>query len=160
MRSFRQGLLAVLLVVAGSTPAWADATLFLGATTTPTNRQVRGGSLGMGLLIVGFEFEYSSTAEDAAAGAPSLKVGSANGLLQTPVAIFRCQPYVTAGAGIFRERFDSASETGFSPNVGGGVKVTLAGPLRLRLDYRVFRPGGRARYSPSHRLYAGLNVKF
>ena len=36
----------------------------------------------------------------------------------------------------------------------------LAGPLRLRVDYRVFRLGTGARYSPSHRIYAGLNLKF
>jgi hypothetical protein len=160
MRSFRQGVLALLLLAATSTPAWADVTLFLGANTTPTNRQVRGGSLGVGLLIVGFEFEYASTSEDPETGAPSLKVGSGNGLLQTPVAIFGFQPYVTAGAGIFRERLGTSAETGVTPNVGGGVKMTLAGPLRLRVDYRVFRLGDKARYSPSHRIYAGLNLKF
>ena len=30
-------------------------------------------------------------------------------------------------------------ETGFGTNVGGGVKIDLVGPLRLRLDYRVFK---------------------
>jgi hypothetical protein len=160
MRSFRQGVLALLLLAGTSTPAWADVTLFLGANTTPTNRQARGGSLGVGLLIVGFEFEYSSTSEDLKTGAPSLKVGSGNGLLQTPVPIFGIQPYVTAGAGIFRERLGTSSETGVAPNVGGGVKVSLAGPLRLRVDYRVFRLGDSARYTPSHRIYAGLNLKF
>jgi hypothetical protein len=40
------------------------------------------------------------------------------------------------------------------------VKVSLAGPLRLRIDYRVFHLGSDALYSPSHRLYAGLNLKF
>ena len=27
-------------------------------------------------------------------------------------------------------------------NVGGGVKVNLAGPLRLRFDYRIFTLAG------------------
>jgi hypothetical protein len=160
MRSFRQSVLVLLLFAATSTPAWADVTLFLGANTTPTNRLVRGGSLGVGLLIVGFEFEYSSTREDLKAGAPSLKIGSGNGLLQTPVPIFGVQPYVTAGAGIYRERLGTSTETGLAPNVGGGVKMNLAGPLRLRVDYRVFKLGDKARYSPSHRIYAGLNLKF
>jgi hypothetical protein len=160
MRRFRPAMLTVLLLATTATPAWADLTAFLGATTTPSNRQVRGAAIGTGLLIVGFEFEYSSTADDLAAGAPSLKVGSANGLLQTPIAVLGFQPYVTAGAGIFRERLGTSTETGLAPNVGGGVKLSLAGPLRLRVDYRVFRLGDGARYSPSHRIYAGLNLKF
>jgi hypothetical protein len=155
MRRFRQASLALFLVGAAAAPARADATAFLGATTTSTNRQVRGAAIGTGLLIVGFEFEYSSTSEDTGDASPSLKVGSANGLLQTPFPILGFQPYVTAGAGIFRERLGTLSETGLAPNVGGGVKLTLAGPLRLRVDYRVFRLGTGALYSPSHRIYAG-----
>jgi hypothetical protein len=40
------------------------------------------------------------------------------------------------------------------------VKVTLAGPIRLRVDYRVFKLGSGALYTPAHRIYAGLNLKF
>lgn len=160
MRSFRPALVAAVLLAATAAPVSADMTAFLGATTTPTNRQVRGAAVGSGLLVVGFEFEYSATAEDVKTGAPALKVGSANGLIQTPVPIFGFQPYATAGAGIFRERLGTSTETGLAPNVGGGVKIGLAGPLRLRLDYRVFKLGNGARFTPSHRIYAGLNLKF
>jgi hypothetical protein len=46
-------------------------------------------------------------------------------------------------------------------NVGGGVKMNLAGPLRLRLDYRVFTlRGSDVRHSKPQRFYAGLNLKF
>jgi hypothetical protein len=38
--------------------------------------------------------------------------------------------------------------------------VNLIGPLRLRVDYRVFKLGSSALNSPAHRLYAGLNLKF
>jgi hypothetical protein len=38
--------------------------------------------------------------------------------------------------------------------------MSLAGPLRLRLDYRVFTLSGDARHSKPQRFYAGLNVKF
>jgi opacity protein-like surface antigen len=160
MRRFRPTLFVLLLLLLSAAPAWADATLFLGATTTPTNRTARGGAIGTGLLVVGFEFEYSSTTDDVKTGAPSMRVGSANGLLQTPVAIFRFQPYVTAGAGIFRERVGSSTDTGIAPNVGGGAKISLVGPLRVRVDYRAFKLGSGARYSPSHRFYVGLNLKF
>lgn len=160
MRSFRPALMALGLLAATAAPARADFSAFLGATTTPTNRQVRGASVGTGLLLVAFEFEYSSTTEDLKTGAPSLRIGSGNGLLQTPVPIFGFQPYVTAGAGIYRERVGSSTHSGVAPNAGGGVKISLLGPLRLRLDYRRFRLGSDARYSPSSRFYAGLNLKF
>lgn len=160
MRTGRLVLLAVLFLAAGVTTASADVTAFLGATTTPTNRQVKGIAIGAGLLVVGFEFEYSSTSDDLDSGAPSLKVGSMNGLLQTPVPLFGIQPYLTAGGGIYRERLGTSSDTGFASNLGGGMKIDLVGPLRLRLDYRAFRLGSDARYSPSHRIYAGVNLKF
>ncbi|MBS1818732.1 MAG: hypothetical protein JSU08_12435 [Acidobacteria bacterium] len=160
MRRFGIAAVVLGLTLASAAPALADATAFLGATTTPTNRQARGVALGTGLLLFGFEFEYSSTTNDAATGAPSLKVGSANGLLQTPVPIFGIQPYATAGGSIYRERIGSGTQTGFAPNIGGGLKIGLAGPLRLRVDYRVFKLGSGARYSPSHRIYAGLNLRF
>jgi len=160
MRLFRPALLAVVLLALTSSYARADATLFLGANTTPTNRPVVGGALGFGLLIVAFEFEYSSSSEDGKNGAPALKVGSGNALLQTPVAIAGFQPYATAGFGVFRERLGGSTETNAAANLGGGVKIALAGPIRLRLDYRVFKLGADARYSPSHRLYAGLNLHF
>jgi hypothetical protein len=160
MRTSRFAFLAALFLALGATTASADVTAFLGATTTPTNRQAKGIAIGTGLLLFGFEFEYSSTSDDLDRGAPSLKIGSGNGLLQTPFPIFGFQPYVTAGAGIYRERLGTSSDTGLAPNVGGGVKIELAGPLRLRVDYRVFKLGSDARYSPSHRIYAGLNLKF
>lgn len=160
MRSFRPVLVAAVLLATTAAPALADMTAFLGATTTPSNRQVRGAAVGSGLLVVGFEFEYSSTTEDLKTGAPALKVGSANGLVQTPVPVFGIQPYATAGAGIYRERVGISTQTGLTPNVGGGAKINLAGPLRLRVDYRVFKLGSGARFTPSHRIYAGLNLKF
>ena len=60
----------------------------------------------------------------------------------------------------FRERLAEDSETNVGINVGGGVKVSLAGPLRLRFDYRVFSLQGDARHSKPQRFYAGVNLKF
>ena len=42
----------------------------------------------------------------------------------------------------------------------GNDSVSLAGPLQLRVDYRVFKLGSSALNSPAHRVYAGLNLKF
>jgi opacity protein-like surface antigen len=152
---------AVLLVAGLASPARADITGFIGANTTPDNRVARGAAIGTGLLVVGFEFEYSATAESTVAPlAPSLKTGMANVLLQTPLPVLGFQPYFTSGAGIYRETLGDHHDTGFGLNTGGGVKISLIGPLRLRVDYRVFKLGGGALYSPAHRVYAGLNLKF
>jgi opacity protein-like surface antigen len=152
-------LAAVGFVLAVDAPAArADVTAFLGANTTPATRQVRGGALGTGLVIVGFEVEYAFTPDDPTAAAPSLKTGMGNILLQAPFQDF--QPYITSGVGIFNESLGTHSETNFGSNAGGGVKIGLAGPVRLRVDYRVFKLGSGALNSPAHRIYAGLNLKF
>src|SRR5438045_1850819 len=101
MHGMRAVLLALVLTGALAAPAAADITLFAGATTTPANRLARGISLGGGLLVIGFEFEYSDTTDEVTAGAPSIKSGSGNVLLQLPVAIFGFQPYFTTGAGVY-----------------------------------------------------------
>lgn len=150
--------LAATFAVGVAAPARADITAFLGANTTPANRQVRGGAVGVGLLIIGFEMEYAVTNEDLSAAAPSLKTGMGNVLLQAPFSDF--QPYLTTGAGLFNESLGTRSKTSFATNAGGGVKIGLAGPVRLRVDYRVFKLGSGALNSPAHRIYAGLNLKF
>jgi len=151
---------AIVLIAMAAAPARADATLFIGANTTPSNRPVKGFAAGMGLIIIAFEFEYATTSDDAAAAAPSLKTFMGDALLQTPIAIFGFQPYVTTGGGAYRETLGVHQDTSFGTNIGGGVKVSLAGPLRLRVDYRVFKLRSGALYSPAHRFYAGLNLKF
>src|SRR4029453_9237404 len=152
-------LAAVGFVLAVDAPAArADVTAFLGANTTPATRQVRGGALGTGFVIVGFEVEYAFTPDDPAAAPPSLKTGRGNILLQAPFQDF--QPYITSGVGIFNESLGTHSETNFGSNAGGGVKIGLAGPVRLRVDSRVFKLGSGALNSPAHRIYAGLNLKF
>ena len=158
MRPLRaMGIALVLLSIAA--PARADITAFIGANTTPDNRRVLGGALGFGVLIIGFEGEYAFTPDDPRAAAPSLRTGIANIVLQSPVPFFGIQPYFTTGGGFYQEELGLHSDTGFALNTGGGVKVTLAGPIRLRVDYRVFKLGSGALYSPAHRIYAGLNLK-
>jgi hypothetical protein len=157
----RHALVGAFLLAAAAAPARADLTAFIGATTTPANRQTRGFAIGTGLVIVGFEFEYAATTDDPTAGAPSLKTGSGNLLLQTPGAFFGFQPYWTTGGGVYQEELGTHKDTGFGLNTGGGVKVNLIGPIRLRVDYRVFKQtGSGALYSTVHRVYTGLNLKF
>ena len=157
-RSF--ALLTTLLVLALPQPAAADVTGFLGITPTPDNRALRGFGFGFGLLIVGFEFEYAHAGEDELDLRPSLQTGSGNVLLQTPIDVSGVSLYGTVGGGLYRERLALRQETSFSTNVGGGAKIRLAGPLRLRLDYRVFRLQGDPLYQTYHRFYAGANLSF
>ena len=152
-------VLSLLLLTPSA--AFADLTAFLGVNATPSNRVVRGFSGGLSLVIVGFEFEYADTSEDETELAPGLKTYMVNGFLQTPFPIAGMQFYGTAGGGVFRESLLDETETNVGLNVGGGVKVNVLGPLRLRLDYRVFRlRGGDVRHSKPQRFYAGLNLKF
>jgi opacity protein-like surface antigen len=152
------------LFCALAVPAFADLTAFLGVSPTPERRLLRGAAVGMGLLVVGFEFEFAAISADEELGAPSLKTGMANVLVQTPVPVGRFQFYGTVGGGLYRERLKTTaidhSETSFGSNIGGGAKMTLAGPLRLRLDYRLFNLHGDPLHDKVHRFYAGLNLAF
>jgi opacity protein-like surface antigen len=157
------------LLLLTAAPAAADITAFLGRATTPSARPARGLAIGTGLLIVGFEFEYAATDEDLNvtggefATAPAVKTFMFNGLLQTPVPIARTQFYGTLGGGVYRETLSiepNGDVTNFGTNVGGGAKITLVGPIRLRLDYRVFSFRGTPRHTNAQRFYAGVNLKF
>jgi opacity protein-like surface antigen len=156
----RFAILAAAALFGVPARAQADLTAFVGVTPTPSNRVATGVAAGVSLLVVGFEFEYAATRSDELAGAPSLKTGMFNVLVQTPLPIAGFQPYGTAGGGIYREVLGEHSETQVGMSVGGGVKITLAGPLRLRLDYRVFTLRGSPLHGKPQRLYAGLNLAF
>jgi opacity protein-like surface antigen len=160
MLNRRPWLFLVALVLLAPATASADITAFLGTTTTPVNRMTTGFGIGGGLVIVGFEFEYGHARENLEELAPSVRTYMFNGLLQTPVAIAGMQFYGTAGGGVYRETLNDISETNVGLNVGGGVKINLAGPLRLRLDYRLFTLQGDPRHAKPQRFYAGVNLKF
>lgn len=157
-RASRVAVLALLVSVVFARPAAADLTAFLGVNTTPDNHTAKGFAVGVGLLIVGFEFEYSSSSEDEEMLVPGLSTYSGNALVQTPTP--GVQLYGTAGIGGYREELGTISETNIAINLGGGAKLTLIGPLRLRLDYRVFRLQGSPLHQNYHRFYAGANLAF
>lgn len=154
---------SIVLIVATAgllgcaTPASADVTFFLGFSPTPESRQTRGFAGGFNMVILGFEFDYSSTSADEAVGAPRLRTGMMNALVMTPT---KTQLYLTAGGGFYKEDLTGSSVTSFGTNIGGGVKITLAGPLQVRIDYRVFNLRGDARFKHPQRIYAGLNLHF
>ena len=143
-----------------ATPARADITAFLGVSPTPQNHAVKGFGVGVGLLIVGFEFEYADLSEDTFEQLPGLRTYSGNVLVQTPIEIMGTQLYATAGAEGYRETLGANQETYFGTNVGGGAKIKLLGPVRVRVDYRIFRLQGSPIHSTYQRFYVGGNLKF
>jgi hypothetical protein len=150
-----------LLVLAGllgrPATASADITFFFGLNPTPQVQSVRGVSAGVSMLIVAFEFEYALSREDTTNPAPGLQTGMFNVLVTTPTNF---QLYATVGAGVFRETFVGAHVTNFGTNIGGGVKIPLFGPLKVRADYRVFALRGTPHVSRPQRLYVGINWAF
>ena len=160
MRRRLIALAAMMLMLALPRNAAADLTAFIGLSPTGETRSARGVAVGFGLLIIGFEFEYSNLIEDEDNLSPGLMTGSGNVLVQTPIEVAGIQFYGTVGGGFFRERLIEQQETHFATNLGGGAKIRLVGPLRLRLDYRLFRLRGSPLYETYQRFYAGANLKF
>ena len=145
-----------------ASPAFADATVFIGSTNTPSNaRRAKGSAFGAGFLVVGFEFEYADTSEERA----RRRAIAANRHGQRAAADADCDPRLPA---VFHDRRRRLSRVARNDcrrrtvgvNTGGGVKIALAGPLRARVDYRVFRLKGDPLYDTVHRVYAGLNINF
>jgi hypothetical protein len=158
MRLFRPLVLAAL-VLAIAAPASADFTFFIGSNSTPSNRQVKGFAIGGGGMIA-TEFEYANNGENIEEATPGLRTFMGNVLIQTPIAIAGFQPYATAGFGWYRERLDAHQESAFAVNTGVGVKTTIFGPLKARVDYRVLRLRGEPLYSTVHRVYSGVHLAF
>ena len=138
----------------------ADVTVFLGATPSPVNRGLTGAAVGFGLVIVGAEAEMTRWPADTRSGTSGLTTWSANGLLQTPGGISPVQLYATVGAGLYRETTGLTSRMSTALNTGGGLKVKVAGPIRLRLDYRLFRLQGTPQTAVLHRVYGGASLAF
>jgi hypothetical protein len=151
-------LLAVTFLLMRPAPAAADLTAFFGFSPTPASRSTRGFAFGLSLLIVGFEFEFGNTAASDPKGAPSLTTKMFNGLIQTPTG--STQLYFTVGGGYFTEGYRDRDESSFGTNFGGGIKLKLAGPIRARVDYRLFSLHGDPLYKNPRRFYAGINIAF
>ena len=162
MQTMKMRLVVIALTLIAGVPsiARADATAFLGRNSAGDDRSVtRGFAAGVSLLVVGFEFEYANSNEDLTTSTPALRTTSGNVFAQT-FGLPGFQLYATTGAGIYRERLGSDEETGLVLNNGGGVKINVAGPLRVRVDYRVFTLRGSPRHTNIQRIYAGLNLSF
>lgn len=160
MRSRLRITAALFILCLVPSAAGADATAFLGRNSAGEDRSVvRGFALSVSLLVVGFEFEFANTNEDATLLTPSLRTTSGNVFAQT-FGLPGFQLYATTGAGMYRERLGTDQESAFVLNNGGGAKINLAGPIRARVDYRIFNLRGNPRHKTVQRIYAGINLKF
>ena len=159
-------LLGLTFVAATPAPARADITAFLGtmnrtASTSPQTTSLRGMpgvAVGLGLIAVGFEVEVASQTEDTVKAISGLRTGMANVLVQTPTG--NTQLYATVGGGLYQESVGLTTSTDFATNIGGGLKIGLSGPIRLRLDYRIIHLRNKLVDDNVQRFYVGANLKF
>jgi len=156
----RHTALALALIAVTPSISRADATAFLGRNSAGDDRGItRGFAVGVSLLVVGFEFEYANSNEDLTDSTPSLRTTSGNVFVQT-FGLPGFQLYATTGTGLYREKLANDQETAFLLNNCGGIKITVAGPIRARVDYRVFTLKGNPRHATVQRIYAGVNLTF
>ncbi len=152
---FRIATAVAGLLLLSTVPARADITAFIGVNGSPVNRQVKGAAFSATLVVIGVEFEYARTVEDPASLAPALQTGSGNVLVQSPISVAGIQVYATGGLTVYRETLGPHSATNVGLDTGGGVKMKLVGPLKARVDYRVFKLRGDAVAPVVHRFYVG-----
>ena len=149
----------LLLLGAGAGPASADLTVFAGRTAP--DHTTHGAALGISLRPVGLEFEYAGMPATGSEESPARRTGLFNLIFSTPLnRIRRLQLYGAVGSGLYHERGESHAATNLAASAGGGVHISLSGPLRLRIDYRLFALRGATLQRRQRRVYAGLNVMF
>ena len=149
-----------LLVVAAPGRVFADLTVFAGRATT-IYRASGGAALGLSLEPLSLEFEFAIAPAQRSVGKPALRTGLFNLMVGTPSRTGRrIDIYGLVGGGMYRERFEEHAVTGFALSGGGGFYLRVAGPFRLRVDYRLFALRGNALHRRPGRAYAGLGVAF
>jgi hypothetical protein len=134
-------MIAAVGLLTCATPARADATVFFGGLASGGFQSVAGISVGMfprdGGSWLGFDLESTET---RGKGGRDIETYGGNFLVQWPVVARRLQYYAALGFGIYTETTDDGRGSGLvaTKNGGGGLKITLVGPLKIRLDYRLF----------------------
>ena len=158
---------AVLIVLAAcltaADPARADATFLIGLHTPSAPSTTFGAAIGHGAGLFGWEIELASSGKQTATHA---SVGSfcGNLVIQPPVRVGPADLYFIAGFGLYGEVGGNALSTGPSTvaDVGAGVKIPIAGAVKLRVDYRAFlgQASENDRAIHSQRVAAGLSLVF
>ena len=160
MKASFQTLILTLLITSVAQSARADFTAFFVPDRKPIGEMTRGVALGISLLVIGFEFEYSESPKTKIRNTPSIRSGMFNILVQTPISVSGLRFYGTIGGGVFRETLNVQTKTNIGTNLGGGIKIQLPGPIGARVDYRVFSLRHSLRKELLQRLYIGLNLGF
>ena len=109
---------------------------------------------------VSLEFEYVRSQPNPVASGSGIATLAGNILVQPTRQRAGLQYYGTFGVGFYSVLRDYQGSTDSARNIGGGAKVTLAGPWKLRMDYRAFllaRTGGN---HLAHRIYVGMAAGF
>ena len=149
----------LLLLSAGAGPATADLTVFAGQATS--DHSTRGAAVGISVRPVGLEFEYAGMPSAGTDSNPTRQTGLFNLIFTAPLdRIRRFEVYGALGGGLYRERKEAQAETNLAAGAGAGVNISLRGPFRLRIDYRLLVLRGATLHRRPRRLYAGLNMLF
>jgi hypothetical protein len=160
----------LLALLAAASPAFAQAiprpkppsvnvTFFAGLAATSGLHVAGGGAVGFRVRDspISLELEYSQSSRESDPGVATI---SFNFQFQKPLPRSRVQVYGTAGFGAYL--LLDAGEPNNAHNAGGGVKAPLAGPLKLRVDYRYFwlSPQDRVPHHNEHRITIGVVAGF
>ena len=116
-----------------------NATIFTGFVPTPAVRPTMGFAFGGGIAPTGFELELARTGSRLSKGAPALQTFMVSFFGSFPIPVKRLRVYGIGGIGLWNEQFEDGHGAGeFGKNLGIGALYEIAGPLKARLDYRVF----------------------
>lgn len=162
----RSLLLAGVVLAGSASPAHADLNMFA-YVASPAPRPAFGWSFGRASEAVGFEVEYAGY-QASRDSRPTLGTIGASAVIQMPTRDNGLRWYGTVGFGMYAASWpNGGGSSGGTRNGGVGVKLPLAGRLKIRVDYRYFRFHADAdadvtarRYTGSHRLSAGLTLTY
>jgi hypothetical protein len=138
------------------------ATIFAGLTGTPSVLPIVGGAWGGGTPDFGFELELSHTRLGRKAGA-SWGTFLASMFVRVPVESDVVEYYGIGGLGLYGETHgDGRGAGGLTRHFGFGAKYRLTGPVRARIEYRLFlletTPDSHPSVPANHRLTAGVCI--
>ncbi len=152
----RFALLVPLIVLAGAPTAAAQTsgsmTVLTGVYSAARAKPAIGYAWGFGKAGGGGELEYAGTrGSGEEAGSITLAW-----FIPTPLKVRRSPVYGIAGFGAYAD--SHRAELQETIVAGMGTKVQVAGPIKLRIEYRLFLL--RDAFPPPRRLSAGLSVGF
>lgn len=135
--------LAVVSCLAIGIPASAaadqGATFLLGMYSPSAPHPAVGFAWRLGGPRGSLEVEYAGTLGRKSGTAPRAASATLNLLIRTPLQVRRAHMYAIAGIGLYGESSGESGSGELSPVVlGVGTKLSLSGPVALRIDYRVF----------------------